>query len=282
MLSLEREVPHALLGSRRTPEKMLKARPGNRGYPVVNLYNGRKYQMFTVHRLVLLAFVGTRPNGMAVRHLNGIKTDNRLSNLVYGTYSENNHDIVRHGRNANASKTHCQQGHEFTPENTLVHPSGSGRTCKTCQRAMQDEHSKKKVERSRQSEPRPNTPDEKWLPVVGFEGLYSVSDQGRVRSEARYVRCLSGSPSNLVESQRLLRQRILKSTISAGYPKVALGAGNDRRIHNLVAEAFIGPRPEGQYVMHRNDDPCDNWLENLTYGTPSQNQVDRRRRERGE
>ena len=277
--SLDRITPHG----RRLTGKLMKTSIGNHGYPMANLCRRGKYQMFTVHRLVMLVFVGERPNGLAVMHLNGIRTDNRLSNLRYGTYSENNRDIVKHGRHPNASKTHCKRGHEFTPENTLPHPGGKkARLCRTCQRQHQKAHSDKKLSRSRQSEPRPNTPDEKWLPVVGFEGKYSVSDQGRVRSESRYVRCLSGSPKNPVESRRLLRQRILKVTMSSGYPKVALGKsakGEDRgrRVHTLVAEAFIGPRPDGHYVRHLNDDPCDNWLENLAYGTPEQNQQDRYR-----
>jgi len=51
-----------------------------------------------VHRMVLLAFVGPAPEGMKCRHLNGNPKDNRLENLCWGTSSENNRDIVRHGR----------------------------------------------------------------------------------------------------------------------------------------------------------------------------------------
>jgi hypothetical protein len=280
--SVEREVPHGYLGSKRVAQRIMKAPLNNRGYYMVRLCRRAKYENFTVHRLVMLAFVGERPNGLAVRHLNGNSRDNRLTNLAYGTYAENNQDIVDHGRNHNANKTHCKRGHKFTTDNTLLHPSGVGRTCRKCLRMQQKDHTEKKQAKSRQAARRPNTPGENWLPVVGFEGEYSVSDQGRVRSESRYVRCLSGSPTNLVESRRLLRQRILKVTMSSGYPKVALGRGSDgrdrgRRIHVLVAEAFIGPRPDGMYVRHLNDNPCDNWLENLAYGTPEQNQLDRYR-----
>lgn len=58
------------------------------GYLGVGLkYIGRK--TFTVHRLVMLAFIGECPAGHEVNHINGIKTDNRLSNLEYITHSQN-------------------------------------------------------------------------------------------------------------------------------------------------------------------------------------------------
>lgn len=52
---------------------------------------------------------------------------------------------------------------------------------------------------------------------------------------------------------------------------VALGKGNSRQVHQLVIEAFIGPRPAGCEVLHLNHCPDDNRLENLRYGTRSEN-----------
>ena len=51
-----------------------------------------------VHAFVLRAFRGLRPAGMVARHLNGIKTDNRLGNLKWGTPGENRDDMFRHGK----------------------------------------------------------------------------------------------------------------------------------------------------------------------------------------
>jgi hypothetical protein len=50
-----------------------------------------------VHQLVALAFLGARPIGQEVRHLNDIKTDNRLANLAYGTRRENVQDALKNG-----------------------------------------------------------------------------------------------------------------------------------------------------------------------------------------
>ena len=50
-----------------------------------------------VHRIVMAAFVGPRPPGKEVRHLNGDGSDNRISNLRYGTHAENMRDMEAHG-----------------------------------------------------------------------------------------------------------------------------------------------------------------------------------------
>jgi hypothetical protein len=86
-----------------------------------------------LHRLVLEAFVGPCPPGLQACHADDVKANNVLSNLRWDTASGNGLDQVRNGRHHNASKTHCKQGHEFTPENTYTSPSG-GRRCRQCQR----------------------------------------------------------------------------------------------------------------------------------------------------
>jgi len=68
------------------------------GYPIAALYGGGRLRTFTVHRLVLDAFRGPKPvPGMECRHLDGIRTNNRLSNLVWGTARENSDDKRKHG-----------------------------------------------------------------------------------------------------------------------------------------------------------------------------------------
>jgi hypothetical protein len=87
------------------------------------------------HHLVLLAFVGPRPEGMETRHLDGNPRNNSLSNLAYGTHTENMQDKIRHGTNSGAEKTHCVHGHLYDEANTYRHPVTGWRWCNTCRRA---------------------------------------------------------------------------------------------------------------------------------------------------
>lgn len=65
--------------------KTLKPRLNSSGYYRVKLFDlAGYYYMHHVHILVLEAFVGLRPKGMIGRHINHIRTDNRVSNLVWG------------------------------------------------------------------------------------------------------------------------------------------------------------------------------------------------------
>lgn len=111
--------------------------------------------------------------------------------------------------------------------------------------------------------------NENWLPVPGYEGAYEVSDLGYVRSLERRVRLVTRQAG---ETTRLVRERILRpGSTRSGHVSVAIGKGNSRLVHQLVLEAFIGPRPEDCEVLHLNHDPADNRLVNLKYGTRSEN-----------
>ena len=80
-------------------DKIMSAPTNSVGYPIVTLYGaGIKRLSFSVHRLVLEAFEGDKSEDAPVtRHLNGIRHDNRLCNLKWGTYAENERDKRRHG-----------------------------------------------------------------------------------------------------------------------------------------------------------------------------------------
>lgn len=111
--------------------------------------------------------------------------------------------------------------------------------------------------------------NERWLPVVGFEGAYEVSDQGRVRSLDRIVKVTG-------QGDRHCRGRILRAgTMKSGHQVVALGrAVNTRLIHVMVLEAFVSPAPDGMWGRHIDDNPANNTLGNLCWGTPWQNVLD--------
>jgi DNA-binding transcriptional regulator YiaG len=78
-----------------SPRVLKPGRATQSGHLSVCLTRGNKKY---VHRLVMLAFVGEPSPKQEVLHKNGCPTDNRLVNLRYGTRSENNLDISRHGR----------------------------------------------------------------------------------------------------------------------------------------------------------------------------------------
>lgn len=102
------------------------------GYAMVCLYRDGRRSTRTVHRLVLETFVG--PSGdLEARHLDGNPSNNHLSNLAWGTHSENMMDTVRHRSHNGSRKSYCPKGHPYSPENTHVRPTGQ-RACKTCNR----------------------------------------------------------------------------------------------------------------------------------------------------
>lgn len=102
---------------------------------------------------------------------------------------------------------------------------------------------------------------ERWRSVVGYEGLYEVSDLGRVRSKYRGGRILVPQLTGRYLSVKLCRD----------------GKVTTRRVHRLVAEAFLGPLPPGQHTRHGPGGRLDNRLVNLSYGTPLQNSHDQER-----
>jgi hypothetical protein len=118
---------------------------------------------------------------------------------------------------------------------------------------------------------------EYWLPVVGYEGLYEISDQGRVKALGR-TRFYLGSPAENLE--KILRPAKSGSG-GRGRMHVCLtdrcGKTRMRAVSNLVLEAFVGPRPEGMIARHWPErDVSNNCLANLSWDTPSQNNLDRR------
>ncbi len=80
------------------PWQILKPSLSNNGYLALVLYRDNKRFSRTCHRVILETFVGKAPPGMECRHLNGIRTDNRLENLTWGTRRENVTDRIHHGK----------------------------------------------------------------------------------------------------------------------------------------------------------------------------------------
>lgn len=114
---------------------------------------------------------------------------------------------------------------------------------------------------------------------MGFEGLYEVSDQGRVRSLDRWIQA-RGSCGRAGYSY-LRKGRVMRQYRPSGrYASVRLYSSERDQtceIHRLVTAAFIGPQPEGQWVRHVDGNAHNNVLANLAYGSPQENIDDKQR-----
>ena len=90
-------------------ERIRKLTTDANGYLQVTFWDGGASRQTAVSGLVAAAWHGPRPDDAVVRHLNGVKTDNRPSNLCYGTAQENEADKVAHGTQVRGSAHHSSK-----------------------------------------------------------------------------------------------------------------------------------------------------------------------------
>ena len=90
---------------------------------------------------------------------------------------------------------------------------------------------------------------EKWCDVIGFEGLYQVSDQGNVR---RRIGIGFHELSLWMDKQGFWTCRPSKE-----------GKAGIKMVHRLMYESFVGPIPKGFNVIHRNGDKTKNCIKNF-------------------
>lgn len=106
---------------------------------------------------------------------------------------------------------------------------------------------------------------EKWKPVKGYEGLYEVSDRGRIRSVDRFDR-----------KGKFWAGRVMKQNTSnyGGYCRIKLCKDGDHRlrlVHRLVYEAFVGDIPDGLEINHIDENTQNNHVNNLEAVTHIEN-----------
>lgn len=117
---------------------------------------------------------------------------------------------------------------------------------------------------------------ERWRDVVCLEGMYQVSDYGKIRSLDRDVECKSKFGNPYI---RRVKGKIMSCPPnSEGYPHGCFRDENGFAVwflvHKLVMEAFIGPTPKGKEVCHNDGDPSNPKLKNLRFGTRTENMAD--------
>lgn len=135
-----RSVARTLVDGRRWRSHPMTPTVREDGYLSVSLWENGRRRSFLLHRIVLSAFHGEAPEGTEGLHADGDKSNNALENLSWGTRSQNIRDQVAHGSHANATKTHCAEGHPFTEGNTYYYPGRVHRACRECRRAYQRAH----------------------------------------------------------------------------------------------------------------------------------------------
>ena len=102
-----------------------------------------------------------------------------------------------------------------------------------------------------------NLPHEEWRDVIGYEGLYKVSNLGRVKS-LKY------------EKEKIVKHYVNKS----GYLSVCLSKNNKTRtsqIHRLIAKAFLSNPEKKPTVNHRFGKKFDNRVSEIEWATRSEN-----------
>ena len=115
---------------------------------------------------------------------------------------------------------------------------------------------------------------EEWRDIAGYEGLYQVSNFGRVLHKTSHRIYSNGTRTELPERFLTLTKN------SGGYMQVTLWRNGKRisaKVHSLVANAFIKNPENKPYVNHINGDKTDNRAENLEWTTPSENTLHRYR-----
>jgi hypothetical protein len=130
----------------------------------------------------------------------------------------------------------------------------------------------------------PDGSKEYWRDVPGYGGRYRVSDYGRIKSVGWWVFSdIRDKQGNVITTRRTWLPGIMrKPTVSTkGRLMVLMRELNNtvrnRYLHQLVLEAFVGPRPKGMVVRHFPDrNPTNNKLENLCWGTKAENVADMR------
>lgn len=112
------------------------------------------------------------------------------------------------------------------------------------------------------------TIEEEWRDIPGFDGIYQISNFGRVKSLKRYCLCHGGA-------MRLVRERILKQNLRQQKRRsptieVSLSTGKTNKgshaVLNLLAKSFEIEKRSGEFYYHKDGDILNNQISNIAIG----------------
>lgn len=120
---------------------------------------------------------------------------------------------------------------------------------------------------------------EEWRPIAGYEGLYEVSDMGRVRSLSHEVRCGPQGRYRRTTRGRVLRTNKVGTRLDYRQVKLPKDSIQEQKlVHQLVAIAFIGLAPSAEHeVCHTEGAWNGDALSNIRWGTHKENGADMKR-----
>ena len=200
-------------------------------YLYVNLYKRNKHATLRVHRLVALAFLPNIYNYAEVNHKDENSINNRLDNLEWCSQAYNLHYGTRIARAQVTKKTKVRIRKEAGISKMQEDTSGLPDIC--------------------------SLEGEEWRHVAGYEGLYEISNYGRLKSLHHIIPFI-----------------VRTKKIHSGRVNVDLhhnGKYTTFGIHTLVAKAFI-PNPENlPEVNHKDENPLNNRADNLEWCTHKYN-----------
>lgn len=109
--------------------------------------------------------------------------------------------------------------------------------------------------------------EEVWKDIAGYEGLYQISNLGRVKSLERVK--IRSNGSSLYVKEKILKPSIRKT----GYKSYGLQNNGIKTVyaHRLIYQEFVGAIPEGMEVCHNDGDATNNNLDNLRIDTHKNN-----------
>lgn len=108
---------------------------------------------------------------------------------------------------------------------------------------------------------------EEWKDIKGYEGLYQVSSEGRVKSLDHTIVCYNGKG---VATKKHTGKILKPFSRSPFYKSVSLRKDGEMRqllVHRLVAEAFIPNTNNFPLINHKDENPSNNFVENLEWCT---------------